>query len=463
MTEGTGASAEGAKESPDRAYVREQLMHLQESALLRQAHEHFFQSWAFRGAIYLLIISAGFSMGGIFLIGNQTVNVRSELRALEAAIADSAAQLNKARAEFAAQVADRGAQVDRAANEALRSITGLVVDFEAGQDEMKVKVVATVLDELRTQLSSVQSQLREEMKATSDEFARELERYGNGEFAAIKRDADVVAKDAAELRTQLAALTDVSAQIRTLQQDVSGYEASFKGTQEQAIGLLDGLRSRADEAAEALANTAVHEKAALAQLRLAESSASDAGKAASAAAASIKQLDILEDLAVRVGNAREDLGGRAQEIDTLEGNIDAANERFSGVSGRIAEADQRVPTLAATEEVEASIALLKTRVAAMTADLDAVEPAIPDVSQPDPVADPPVLRTEESLLPGEWVAIQRRLFALGFDPRGFDGVKGPNTGAAIARYQADRGADVTEDLTSEQIADLLRLETVAEQ
>ena len=51
-------------------------------------------------------------------------------------------------------------------------------------------------------------------------------------------------------------------------------------------------------------------------------------------------------------------------------------------------------------------------------------------------------------------AVQGQLSALGYDPKGVDGKMGPNTSAAIERYQRDYGLAVTGQISDELLISL---------
>ena len=56
----------------------------------------------------------------------------------------------------------------------------------------------------------------------------------------------------------------------------------------------------------------------------------------------------------------------------------------------------------------------------------------------------------------EMAGIQARLTRMGFDTGGVDGIAGPRTFRAIARYQSSLGQDATGVLTGRQIDALLQ-------
>ena len=65
-------------------------------------------------------------------------------------------------------------------------------------------------------------------------------------------------------------------------------------------------------------------------------------------------------------------------------------------------------------------------------------PAPPVNSPPQPAAAAPQIDENAPLTPGEVRDLQARLKALGFDPGDIDGIPGPQTAAAIRRFEASR-------------------------
>jgi len=65
-------------------------------------------------------------------------------------------------------------------------------------------------------------------------------------------------------------------------------------------------------------------------------------------------------------------------------------------------------------------------------------PAPPVIVPPQPVAVTPQIDGNAPLTPGEARDLQTRLKALGFDPGDIDGIPGPQTAAAIRRFEASR-------------------------
>ena len=103
--------------------------------------------------------------------------------------------------------------------------------------------------------------------------------------------------------------------------------------------------------------------------------------------------------------------------------------------------------------------LFKAEARAALTRLGASGPA-PVNPRPDPVMplppSPALLEADIGLTLTQKRAIQQQLTRLGFDTRGADGVWGPNTRAAISRWQQANRLDVTGYLTRLQVGQLAR-------
>lgn len=118
---------------------------------------------------------------------------------------------------------------------------------------------------------------------------------------------------------------------------------------------------------------------------------------------------------------------------------------------------QRRNTIAAYEDYLTRFpdGLFKVEARAALTRLGAPAPVNP---QPDPVmplpASPALLEADIGLTLTQRREIQQQLTRLGFDTRGADGVWGPNTRAAISRWQQANRLDVTGYLTRLQVGQL---------
>lgn len=110
--------------------------------------------------------------------------------------------------------------------------------------------------------------------------------------------------------------------------------------------------------------------------------------------------------------------------------------------------------------------LFKAEARAALTRLAAPGPA-PVAPQPNPVmplpAAPALLEADIGLTVAQRREIQQQLTRLGFDTRGADGVWGPNTRAAISRWQQANQVDVTGYLTRLQVGELARQEAALPQ
>jgi peptidoglycan hydrolase-like protein with peptidoglycan-binding domain len=122
---------------------------------------------------------------------------------------------------------------------------------------------------------------------------------------------------------------------------------------------------------------------------------------------------------------------------------------------------QRVGTVAAYQDYLARFPAgqFKPEAQAALIRLGAGSPS-PVMPQPDPVmplpAPPALLESDIGLTAAQRREIQQQLTRLGFDTRGADGVWGPNTRAAIARWQEANRVAVTGYLTRLQVSQIAR-------
>ena len=480
-------------------------VHPSEAALLWGVTDKLYASWHLRGILLLVAIAIAIALGGSFVIGNQTLNVRkslddaqekaqTELRNISATAQTRVSDESK---EIVTRLHERGTDIDAQ----LKKAETEVADLKAGSDTIKKDIVAKLQDDLRTQETSLKDEIvkplikarDEDLKTISDTLEgirKSLAQIGAGadeqkaklntigpklaELGIYAKQSDDIGAALARIKTdqeaantgRLKAETEAntamlqrkaaeasaaeaekqrgqtSGAVKTANDEALKHIATLGGIGEQLKG-FDGRLKQADEKL----NTVVAE-----QQREFENKRQQLDDKLNAVVA--EQQKALE-------NKRQQLDEKlnaivAEQQKALESKRQQLDEKLNAVV-----AEQQKAFESKREQLEAKlnddISAEETRLKAVKGLIDRLEKdARNPPKPPETTPVPPKPKTLADLTLDERQQIQRRLVNGGREIGKIDGKFGPKTVQAIRNFQKKIGSAVTGQLTTDQIADLLK-------
>jgi hypothetical protein len=391
-----------------------------EASILWTTTEKLYASWPIRAIVLLVVIAIAIAFGGSFVIGNQTLNMRknlddalekaqTEIRAISAATQTRVADESKTVLD---RLHERGTVIDGQLQRAETEVAAL----EAGSNKIKAEIIAKLQEDLKAQETSLKDEIVKPLIKIRDEDLKDI----NSNLGPIRKSVEEIYARTDEQKSKLDTLTP-------------------KLTQ------LSVYAKQSDEIGTGLSKITTDQEAAHASRLSAESEAHTAKlqrQAAETSAASAETLRGQTGGAVKTASEEaikyiSTLGGIGQRLNDLEAKLsaDVAKEKtdVAAEEGRLKEVKGLIDKL----EKDAQSAPPKA------------QPSVEPPAKPKTLAD---LTTEDKK------QIQSRLADQGLYDRPIDGKFGKQTTIAIRAYQKKKGGgtEVSGELTTEQIADLLK-------
>jgi predicted nucleic acid-binding Zn-ribbon protein/F0F1-type ATP synthase membrane subunit b/b' len=362
-----------------------------EAALLGSLTEKFYGSWAFRFVAGMLVVAAVFAIGGTALLGNQTINLRNELKEqgdaarkdlqelqsadhqmLESLGKEIRQQHDTAIKEIAEGLADTTAQH----NNLLKQQADLEATIKSKRNDIDTYVESLKKDLHDTSVGTVVAKLSDQMESERASIRQQivgpLEDTRNHDVAELR-------KSVAELRTNVGTLTQQTADATRI---LNAATPSINGFAASITLVNDAVR----ETGEARARVTGNDSAIAAALTNAVKAEADAGKAASLAGADQQAAAQARGM---VQTASSDAASQVKALAAVDGQIKTLTTGVTNLNTQITNLRNDMQTMSANVEdarkaglkagaAASDLASLRERIDAMDKDLAAQRVAVDD-------------------------------------------------------------------------------------
>jgi Putative peptidoglycan binding domain len=420
-----------------------------EASLLWNVTDKLYASWPIRIIFLAIGLAVALAMGGSYVIGGQTMNIRQDLdKAQERAQAEMRAisettqsRLAKESETVLGSLRERGVDIGGQLQKAEKE----VADLKTGSDKIKAEIVDKLQKSLKDEESSLRDAILKPLMEIRDKDISSLTGLSSGLDKTLKKtiaDADDRKIKLLELGSKLDLLHTYADQ-----SDKIGNALATINVELEAV-------HKSRMSAETEAGLAALKKTA------AESSATDAEKFRQRASDAVKgaseetvkhnrNLALIENQLRGFEDKVKVTDGRLRELDNKQADVDGKQKASEGkqkssdnkqkdTDGRLYVLDGQVST------EEEHLKSLKKRI-------DLLEKDVP-TTPPTQIVQPPLapILDSSALSPEDRMQVQRALATEGFPVGKIDGKFGGRTIAAIQAYQVKMKTEVTGRLTRDQ-------------
>jgi hypothetical protein len=402
-----------------------------EASLLWGATEKFYASTQVRLILVVLGIAVALAATGSAVIGGQTLNIRQSLESLSEATQNKISTVSDA---LIKDLRDKKQDVDSQ----LRDAKQEVAELRSGSQKIKTDIITTLQQGLKDQESSLR-----------DEVLKPILKIRNVDLEQITKDLGTATRDVADVDAKARNQSDKLNRLGSTLDMLSTYADKSK-TLGSALSTIEkdgeaALNSR--RAAETEANTAALKRA------VAEAAAVEAANQRERVIELIKQVNKEVVDHIRASGAAEN------QLKALVGGLSSIDGRLKDDETKQTAFDERQKTFENRQKksdekqkaAEARLGSLEDQLAKEETRLKSIQERVAAFDPPKP---PPAkgLRSVDSLTQADWTKIQSKL---GMKGKNLDGLFGDRTRSAVEAYQRRKKAELTGQLTPEQIEDLL--------